>query len=156
MRKRITLLGALLCVMVALPSAARDADTTAANMDHHSMHHAVDDGRIALGLSPTQRQHQLSNMRSHLEAVRSIVALIAENKFEQASQTAHEKLGLTEEMKKMCDMFKNESFRELGLAFHNSGDELGDALLSKDTGNALQALNATMGYCVECHAKYRQ
>jgi hypothetical protein len=30
-------------------------------------------------------------------------------------------------MKKMCNMFNNENFRDLGLAFHTSGDALGDA-----------------------------
>jgi hypothetical protein len=59
-------------------------------------------------------------------------------------------------MKKMCDMFENEEFKSLGLAFHKSGDALGEALKTKDITKSLDALHTTMGYCVQCHAAYRQ
>lgn len=122
------------------------------------MHHddAMADTRISLKLSPKMKQHQLSNMRSHVEAVRSIVGLLAKNDFEKASEIAHTKLGLTEEMKMMCGMFGNADFEKLGLAFHKSGDDLGDVLAKKDVAQSLDALNKTMGFCVECHATFRQ
>lgn len=56
----------------------------------------------------------------------------------------------------MCDMFENEEFKSLGLAFHKSGDALGEALKTKDITKSLDALHTTMGYCVQCHAAYRQ
>jgi hypothetical protein len=102
------------------------------------------------------KQHQLANMRSHVEAVQSIVGLLAEEDFDKASQIARSKLGLTEEMQTMCNMFENEEFRNLGLAFHESGDALADALQSRDAKQSLLALHTTMGYCVQCHAKFRQ
>ena len=49
-------------------------------------------------------------------------------------------------------MCENEAFRNLGLAFHKSGD----ALQTKDATESLQALHITMGYCVQCHATFRQ
>jgi len=121
-------------------------------------HHGMDtmDTRTSLGLSAPMKQHQLSNMREHVEAVRSIVGLIAEQKFDEASTVAHVKLGLTPEMQSMCNMFENEDFRKLGFAFHKSGDDLGDALKTGDVDASLRALNKTMGYCVERHATYRQ
>jgi len=127
--------------------------------DGHKMHHNMHDtgdNRASLNLPPEMKQHQLSNMRSHVEAVQSIVGLIAKRDFDQAAQVAHSKLGLTDEMKKMCDMFENQDFRKLGLAFHKSGDELGNVLKTKDTNKSLEALHDTMGYCVQCHAKFRQ
>jgi hypothetical protein len=120
------------------------------------MKHSMNDGRISLGLSPEMKQHQLSNMRSHLEAVQAIIGLIAQEEFDQASEIAHSALGLTEDMKKMCNMFNNENFRDLGLAFHASGDALGDALQTQNSDAALRALQATLGYCVQCHATFRQ
>jgi hypothetical protein len=42
------------------------------------------------------------------------------------------------------------------MAFHKSGDELGDVLKTKDVNASLRALNKTMSYCVQCHATYRQ
>ncbi len=119
-------------------------------MDH------ANDNRVSLGLSPQMKKHQLANMRAHVEAVQAIVGLMAEGKFEQASETAHSKLGLTPEMKNMCSMFGNEEFTSLGLEFHQSADALAETLKSKDLNKSLRALQTTLGYCVTCHATFRQ
>jgi hypothetical protein len=125
--------------------------------EEHMLHsEAMDDKRTSLNLSPMMKQHQLANMRSHIEAIKSIVGLIAEGDFDNASKTAHTKLGLTEEMKQMCNMFGNEEFKKLGMEFHESGDELGDVLQKKDVNLSLKAINRTMGYCIQCHATFRQ
>lgn len=128
------------------------------NMHHENHHHDMGmmDTRTSLGVSGEMKQHQLSNMREHVEAIKSIIGFMSENKFEDASKVAHTKLGLTPEMQKMCSMFNNEKFTALGIAFHKSGDDLGDALHTKDVNASLRALNKTMQYCVECHASYRQ
>lgn len=118
--------------------------------------HNMNDNRISLGISRGMKQHQLSNMRAHLAATQSIIGLLSEKKFEKASKIAHTKLGLTEEMKQMCDMFENEDFKKLGYAFHNSADELGDVLQTKNMKKSLQALHKMTGYCVQCHEKFRQ
>jgi hypothetical protein len=127
-------------------------------MQHQNHHHGMNtmDTRISLELSEEMKQHQLSNMREHLEAVNSIISLMSGNKFEDASKIAHGKLGLTPEMQQMCSMFDNERFMTLGLAFHKSGDDLGRVLKTRDVNASLRALNKTMQYCVECHATYRQ
>lgn len=138
-----------------VPFSAFAADS--AVMDH-TMHrqHVIDD-RVSLGLSPEMKQHQLANMRSHVAAIQSIVGHLARSEFDEAAEVAHSKLGLTDEMKKMCNtMSSNEKFTTLGLAFHRSGDELGDALKTKDLNKSLRALHDTMGYCVQCHATFRQ
>ena len=123
-------------------------------MHRHEMN--VTDKRISLKLPAKMKQHQLSNMREHVDAIKTIVGLMSENKFEEASKIAHAKLGLTPEMQAMCDMFGNENFRVLGYAFHMSGNDLGDVLQTRDVNASLRALNKTMQYCVECHATYRQ
>lgn len=123
-------------------------------MAHHDMN--MTDTRISLNLSDRMKQHQLADMRAHLEAIDSIVGLMAENKFAEASKMAHEKLGLTPEMQRMCNMLGNEKATAMGIAFHKSGDELGDALETRDVSRSLSALHNTMQYCVECHATFRQ
>lgn len=132
------------------------ADDEKMHMGNHHHESTAMDTRTSLGVSPEMKQHQLSNMRSHVEAVKSIVGLMAENKFEDASAIAHAKLGLTPEMQEMCGMFNNEKFEKLGLAFHKSGDDLGNVLQTKDVNASLRALSKTMQYCVECHATFRQ
>ena len=142
----------LILALLLAPIGAMAADEGVVGYTAHNMK----DKRISLGLSPGMKQHQLSNMRAHLAATEEIIGLLSEGKFENASKAAHAKLGLTEEMKQMCNMFENEDFRKLGYAFHNSADELGDALQTKNMKKSLQALRKTMGYCVQCHDKFRQ
>jgi hypothetical protein len=148
-------IGFSLLSIAALNSFADESDAMM-HMNHHAMHEGIIDPRISLNLSPDMKQHQLANMRSHVEAVQSIVGLLSIGDFDQAAKEAHSKLGLTDEMKKMCGMFGNEKFEKFGLAFHKSGDELGNMLQTKDVSKSLQALHDTMSYCVECHATFRQ
>lgn len=145
---------------VAVLAGSNTAFAAGEHMQHHGHQHSMGmsmmDTRISLGLSAEMKQHQLANMREHTEAVQSIIGLMSENKFDEASRIAHGKLGSTPEMQKMCSMMGDEKFMELGLAFHKSGDDLGDALQTRDVNKSLRALNKTMQYCVTCHATYRQ
>jgi len=137
---------------------AQDMDVPAHKMTHSDMHvmKQADDTRTSLGLGPKQKQHQLANMRSHLKAVQSIIGLISAEQFDEASKVAHEQLGLTPEMKQMCNMFTNEDFKSMGLAFHQSADDLGEVLKSKNLNHSLKALHTTMNYCISCHSTFRQ
>ena len=154
--KKITLLAGVFLGALSLGAVAATDNDAMGQMMHHSAMRATADKRISLGLDPIMQQHQLSNMREHVKAIQSIVGLLSEGDFVKASQVAHSKLGLTEDMKQMCGMFNNKDFRNLGLDFHKSGDELGDVLQTKDLNKSLQALHRTMQYCVQCHETYRQ
>ena len=116
----------------------------------------VDDKRISLKLNSMQKQHQLKNMRSHLEAVQTILSLLSNEKYEEASKVAYSKLGSTTEMKMMCASFGDKNFEILGLDFHKSADKMSEIFKKKDKNSSLQALSKTMNYCVQCHATYRQ
>ena len=112
------------------------------------------DDRIVLQASPMMKEHQKKNMREHLRTVQEIVALIGKKDFETASKTTHEKLGLNEEMKRMCGMF-GESFLQMGIAFHESADRLSEVLKTKDMGKAITALDEMLVHCVTCHDTFR-
>jgi hypothetical protein len=116
----------------------------------------VNDPRLSLKLNPMQKQHQLMNMRSHVEAVQKIVSLLAVDKYDEASVIAYEKLGTTTQMKLMCASFGNEGFEKLGLEFHKSADKMSEIFKLKNKQNSLNALSNTMNYCVQCHATYKQ
>jgi len=154
--KRITLPFAILAITCGVTTLAHAEDSM--KMDHNAMHHSLMmDERISLNLSPEMKQQQLQNMRSHVAAVQAIVGHLANNEFDLAAEVAHSKLGLTEEMKMMCThMSDNKDFAKLGLAFHQSADQLGDTLKTKDMKKSLDALHTTMNYCVQCHATFRQ
>jgi hypothetical protein len=125
------------------------------HMENNRHEMSMMDTRTSLGATPEMKQHHLMNMRAHVEAIASIVGLMAEKKFEDAAGVAHSMLGIRAEMQAMCGMFKNEKYEKLGLAFHKSADDLGDVLKTKDVNASLRALNKTLQYCVECHATYR-
>lgn len=152
--KRILLTASVLCGLIGLNTVFADDGQMHMGDQHHGMN--MMDMRTSLGVTGELKQHQLSNMREHVEAIKAIVGLMSESKFEEASKIAHDQLGLTPVMQGMCGMFHNENFEKLGIAFHKSGDELGDTLKTKDTNASLRALNKTMQYCVECHATYKQ
>ncbi len=118
--------------------------------------HNIFDNRTSLGLSAKIKHRQLVNMRAQMAATQAIIGLLAEEKFEKAAKISRAKLGLTDEMKQIYGLSKNEDFKKLGLDFHNSADELATTLQSKDLKKSLQALRNTMGYCVQCHNKFRQ
>jgi hypothetical protein len=145
----------MLAVMTGMNPAVAGEEKMQMDSHHHHAMQATDT-RTSLGLSPQMKQHQLANMREHVAAIKSIVGLMAESRFEEAAGIAHAKLGLTPEMQQMCGMFGNDAFKALGLAFHKSGDDLGDALQTGDVNASLRALNKTMEYCVTCHATFRQ
>jgi hypothetical protein len=117
---------------------------------------AMDDGRTSLDLNPMQKNHQLSNMRSHLEAVQQITVLLSTEKYDEASQIAYTKLGSTTEMRLMCASFGNKDFENLGLEFHKSADLMSEVFKKQDKNESLQALSNTLNYCVQCHKTYKQ
>ena len=142
--KNILMLAFLLLPGIAI--AAEDIGLTA---------HNLFDNRISLNLTPPIKHRVLVNMRAHLAATQAIIGLLAEEKFDQAYKISRAKLGLSEEMKQIYDRTNNEGYRNLGLAFHDSADELATALQTKNMKISLQALRNTMGYCVQCHNKFR-
>lgn len=147
---RITL---LVCLLL-MAGFVQAADLEKKHTMHHE--HMVADDRTSLNLSPVMKQHQLKNMRAHLAAVQDIIIQLSSGNFEQASNTAHEKLGLTKEMEAMCSSFGSDTFKELGLGFHKSTDELGTIIEKGNTEDSLAALGKTMSYCVACHAQFKQ
>ncbi len=146
----------LFCAGLSFASFAGENNPGTAEMKNHNMMRNIKDERTPLDLSPQMKINQLSNMRSHVEAIQTIIGLMGQGDFIAASGVAHAKLGLTEEMRRMCNMFDNENFVRLGLAFHKSADALGDVLQTEDMNKSLRALQTTMSYCVQCHATFRQ
>lgn len=118
--------------------------------------HNINDSRKSLGLSLRMKHRLLSNMRAQLAATQTIIGLLAEGKFETAEKIARTRLAMTEDMKQVDDAAKNEGFKKLSQVFHTSADELANKLQTKDLKKSLQALRTAMGYCVQCHDKFRQ
>jgi len=124
-------------------------------MSHDMSGGAHDDKRTPLKIPPMMKSHVLGNMRDHLAAVNEAVKLIGAGNFEAASRVIHDRLGTNEEMMKMCGMFGNDTYKEMGLAMHASADVLSAEMKSKDTGKIMKALSGTLEKCVACHDTFR-
>lgn len=116
----------------------------------------VYDERKSLHLNPMQKDHQLRNMRDHLEAVQQIISLLAKDEYTKASKVAYTKLGSTTEMQMMCASFGDKDFENRGLEFHKSADKMSEIFKSKNKQKSLNALSVTMNHCVQCHSIYKQ
>jgi len=114
------------------------------------------DNRISLELSPEIKVRQLTKMRSHFKSIQSIIRLIGEEQFIEAASIAETKLVGGKGKKILSAFIHNDSFKQMGAAFHESAGELSEALKTKDTKKSLLALNATINHCTQCHEVFRQ
>lgn len=151
----------ILAIVLAMALAAGAAGAQEMKHDHGAMGHmmggqgAAADTRIKLDAPDMMKERQKLMMREHLRATQKVMALMAQDKWDEASALAHAQLGLTEEMRQMCSMF-GPAFNAMGLAFHESGDRLGDALKAKDRGKSETAMADMLGKCVACHDTFKQ
>ncbi len=130
--------------------------TLVTTLSMHAME-AQDDTRISLGIKGTMRgEHQLSNMREHLTALSEIIDNMNNNRYDDASDVAKEKLGLTMKMSSTCGSFNNKSFEEMGVRFHKTADELAQVLKTKDQKKSMIALQRVTNGCVQCHSSFKQ
>jgi len=143
-------------LMMAAAAALLAAGADAQEMRHeHGAHTAPHDTRRVLDVPDAMKEHQKQNMREHLRAVQQVTAMMARGQWDEAAAVAHGQLGLTEEMRRMCSMFGPE-FMAMGLAFHESGDRLGEALKTKDRVKAETAMAGMLEKCVACHDTFKQ
>lgn len=150
------ILFSILILLSSLPAnSAENMQNKKEGMTHHKAEDSKDT-RIQLNAPEMMKEHQKTMMREHLKAVNEIVAGLAANDFELISQTAHKKLGLTDEMRNMCSMFGNQEFERIGLEFHTKADELGDIAKTKDLNKTLLALDTMLKRCNQCHSMFKQ
>jgi hypothetical protein len=141
----------LMLAFLLLPGVA-----IAAKVDIGLTAHNLFDTRTSLDLTPPIKHRLLVNMRAQLATIQTITGLLADEKFGQAYKISRAKLGLSDELKQIYERANNEDYKNLALTFHDSADKLGAALQTKDMKKSLQALRNAMGYCVQCHNKFRQ
>lgn len=121
----------------------------------HNMN--ITDGRKPLIMTPQMAQHQLANMRDHLEAIEGVVAGLSSKDF-KAIQASAKRLASSPEMNQMCEHMgmNTPGFTKMGLALHKSGDELVAAAEKKDFDLVVSKLGATLKTCTACHSAFKQ
>lgn len=120
------------------------------------------DGRQLVSFPARLKEETLTNMRDHLLALQQIQAALAKQEYDQASEIAEQRLGMTslnshgahEVAKYMPDGMK-----AAGGGMHRNASRFAvaakDAAVTGDLKPALEALSNVTAQCVACHAGYR-
>jgi hypothetical protein len=157
--------------------------TTALAEDHmmnHQMHMATmsEDTRQTVSFPPMMREHTLSNMRDHLQALSEILSSLSEGKYAEAANIADSRLGMESpaaegckndatapqmsmapSMEQQMNKFMPEGMRGIGLEMHKAASafagEATHAVKSNDAKPALAALSLVTRQCAACHSTYK-
>jgi hypothetical protein len=163
-------LSVALGLVLAMPGALALAQHSETQHNHAAAHdqpapgaaHAAMDHRVAVTFPAELRTHTLANMRDHLLALQQIQAALASGKFDQASNLAEQRLGmssLTAHGAHEVAQYMPQGMQNAGSGMHRSASRLAkaalDASVTNDVRPALAALADVTGNCVACHAGYR-
>lgn len=140
---------------------------------HDHMHMTQRDMRSELDFPPPMRQHMLSQMRAHLEALQAILAALGAGDPGKAGAIADKRLGLgapgaaacdpsakgDDPMAAMMGAHMPPQMREMGMAMHSSASDFAAvAAKARETGDlkpALTALATVTENCAACHSAFK-
>lgn len=122
----------------------------------------AEDSRTYVEFPPMMQEHMMSNMRDHLLALQTITRLLANQKYEDAADTAEKRLGMssmkTHGAQHMGKLMPRE-MGEMGTDMHRAASRFaiaaGDAAVDGGLEKAFDALSDVMGKCVACHNNYK-
>jgi cytochrome c556 len=129
------------------PQAAAASGAAAASLD----------GRKPLPLTAMMANHQLQEMRDHLQVVQEIAIALGKDDFD-AIATSAARIAWSDKQAMMCKHMGAGApgFTELGEHFHRTADGIVAAAKKRDRAAVATALGTTLETCVGCHATYRQ
>ena len=145
------------------PVIARD-QVLALHGRHHAEHMAASqaDARQLVKFPEPLRSHTLANMRDHLVALGEIQEALSRSQFDQASDIAEQRLGMSSlklHGAHEVAQFMPKGMQDAGTAMHRSASQFAtvakDASVTGDLKPALAALAKVNQSCVACHAGYR-
>lgn len=177
MNMKFKFTGAAAGVMLGLVAVLGAAAPASGQMDHMAMMSHAPDTRKLLDFPAPMREHMLSNMRGHLQALNEILAALSIGDGPKAAKIAETRLGVespgaaacvpnsgttdhsTHDMAAMMAQFMPEDMRALGLTMHESASEFAREAAKTQTGGdlkpALASLARVTQSCAACHAEYR-
>jgi hypothetical protein len=161
-------------LLLALAIAAGvNGPTVAADMAGHDQHHAqmagaapqsaaAVDARLLVTYPEPLRIQTLANMRDHLSTMGAIQDALARGAFDQASDLAERRLGMSSlDMHGAHEvaMYMPKGMQDAGTTMHRTASRFAiaakDASATGDLRAALASLALLNQTCVACHAAYR-
>jgi hypothetical protein len=171
-----------LAVAMALTGSTAAPAQEHDHMTMHEMHATATsaDNRQLVDFPPQMREHNLANMRDHLQALSEILAAMAAHRYAEAGRIAEARLGMNSpaaagcvsnasadgaqmstppSMEHAMAMTMPKAMRKLGLDMHMAAStfavEARKAARTGDAQPALAALSRVTQRCTACHANYR-
>jgi hypothetical protein len=118
---------------------------------------STSDKRRPVKMTDEMAEHQLKNMRDHLEAITAIVGVMAKKDFKKMEKESL-RLASSPKMKMMCNNMGKATpgFTAMGLALHSTADKLVHAAKKKDYDLFVRKLGSTLRTCTSCHSTFKQ
>ncbi len=120
------------------------------------------DRREPVAFPAPLREHTLANMRDHLAVLAQIQSHLASGAFDQASEIAEARLGMSSlglHEAHEAAKYMPAGMQAAGTAMHQAASRFAivakDASVTGDTRRALASLAELSSTCVACHAGYR-
>lgn len=127
-----------------------------------SAHTVGTDSRVLVKFPAMLREHELANMRDHLQTLSQIQAYLAARDFDRAADIAEKRLGMSSlPLHGAHDVapYMPKGMQDAGTAMHHAASQFAvatqEAAINNDVPAALAALNKVTQACVACHAGYR-
>ena len=119
---------------------------------------ANNDERELVQMPTMMQEHMLGNMRDHLEALNEILAKLAADELDEASDIAESRLGMSSlESHGASHMAKvmPEGMRRVGTRMHEAASNFALKAQEGEVVRAYGALSEVTAACVACHSAYR-
>jgi len=108
------------------------------------------------------KDHELANMRDHLQTISRIQEYLSRHEFDQAAALAEKRLGMSSfglHGAHEVAPYMPKGMQDLGGAMHHAASQFAiatqEAGVENDVGKALAAFTKVTQACVACHAAYR-
>lgn len=164
---RQTLIAATTALCLWVPLAGAQHHDPAMHAQHQKAESTENaplaaDGRQRVSFPAALKEETLSNMRDHLLALQQIQSALARQEYDQASEIAERRLGMTSlnlHGAHEVARYMPEGMRAAGSGMHRNASRFAlaakDAAVTGDLKPALEALANVTAQCVACHAAYR-
>jgi cytochrome c556 len=120
------------------------------------------DARQKVELPAMMQEHMLSNMREHLRALQEIQTALAQHEFDQAADTAEQRLGMSSlEAHDAAHMapYLPKPMQDIGTEMHRAASRFArtaqEAAVKSDLSPVLAGYSEVLQQCNACHSSYR-
>jgi cytochrome c556 len=157
MKKIVSLLFIMSFNSIAQHNSAHNYNMSLLNKGMTIDEITTSDKRKPVKMTKKMAEHQLGNMRDHLDALTAIVESMVKKDFKQMEVEA-KRLASNPKMTKTCENMGKATpgFTKMGLSLHHAADELVNEAKSKDYEGFVKKLGKTMRTCTSCHSAYKQ